>query len=149
LHGLYLVLNHGWRHIKPQAGGNALTRAAGVLLTFLCVVVAWVFFRAPSLQSAFGVLRAMAGLHGLDAPAAPYISNTQMLCLPLLMALCWFAPNAYQFLGRHSPALEELRGTSLVWKPSLVWAVPLGMLGALCISQMLTGAPSEFIYFQF
>jgi D-alanyl-lipoteichoic acid acyltransferase DltB (MBOAT superfamily) len=151
LHGFYLVMNHGWRYVKPQGGGNLMTHAGSVLLTFLCVVVAWVFFRAQSIQDAFGLLRGMAGLHGLNNPSAPYISNQQMLCLPLLAGVCWLLPNSYQILGSHSPALQTVPPTTgmLTWKPSPAWAACLGMLAALCVAEMLSGAPSEFIYFQF
>src|SRR5208337_2872934 len=38
-------------------------------LTFLCVVVAWVFFRAASLQSAVTIVKGMVGLHGVVLPA--------------------------------------------------------------------------------
>jgi alginate O-acetyltransferase complex protein AlgI len=150
IHGLYLVANHGWHRVKPQLRGNVFTRAGAVLLTFTCVVVAWVFFRAPSIASAFTLLKGMAGLQGMSAAGAPYVSNQQILSIGLLMALSWLAPNAYQILGRHSPALQDVRPAAvLTWKPSLTWAAGLGILAALSFAQIFSGAPSEFIYFQF
>jgi alginate O-acetyltransferase complex protein AlgI len=151
LHGLYLVINHGWHRVRPQMRGNLATHAAAVLLTFLCVVVAWVFFRAMTVAGALSLIRGMAGLQGLSAAGAPYVSNQQILSLVLLIALCWLAPNAYQMLGRFSPALQEVRPATraLAWRPSLAWATGLGILFALSLSQILSGAPSEFIYFQF
>src|SRR5579863_7143772 len=62
LHGLYLCANHAWINYGPPISPR-LARPAGVvafLLTFLAVVVAWVFFRADSLVSALSVLSDMA-----------------------------------------------------------------------------------------
>src|SRR5580692_8312514 len=53
LHGIYLCINHAWANYGPSIP-QRLARPAGVLafvLTFLAVVVAWVFFRADSLAS--------------------------------------------------------------------------------------------------
>ena len=62
LHGVYLCINHAWANFGPPIP-QALQRPAGVvafLLTFLAVVVAWVFFRADSLASALSVLSRMS-----------------------------------------------------------------------------------------
>lgn len=103
------------------------------------------------MEGALRMFSGMVGLSGFNASDAPYISNQQLLCLPLLAALCWLSPNAYQIMGHFSPALQKVSPVRGVfgWKPSLLWAACLGVLAALCISQMLSGAPSEFIYFQF
>jgi D-alanyl-lipoteichoic acid acyltransferase DltB (MBOAT superfamily) len=148
LHGLYLVLNHSWRRLT---GGFALYRPAGVFLTFLASVVAWVFFRAPTLAGAGTMLKGMFGMAGLHGATTPYVSNLQILCIPLLIALCWLLPNTYEMLGRFSPALYEAHDATpwLHWRPNGWWAVGLGGLAALSLSQILSGAPSEFIYFQF
>jgi D-alanyl-lipoteichoic acid acyltransferase DltB (MBOAT superfamily) len=153
LHGLYLVINHAWNHAAKAAGlgaGGTVRRAAGVLLTFLAVVVAWVFFRASSFASAMTKLSGMFGVSGRQA-ASPYVSNLQILSLSLLIAVCWLLPNAYQLLQRFNPALQQPSpaGAQIAWQPNVWWAVSLGMLGALSLSQILSGAPSEFIYFQF
>jgi len=42
----------------------AILSAASVGLTFLAVVLGWVLFRAPTLVSAWGVLKGMAGWNG-------------------------------------------------------------------------------------
>jgi alginate O-acetyltransferase complex protein AlgI len=68
----------------------------------------------------------------------------------LLLGICWFLPNAYQLLGRSSPALQEVGpAPALQWNPDLAWALALAVLAALSLSQILSGAPSAFIYFQF
>src|SRR6478752_1404200 len=61
LHGAYLCINHAWNRSGPAIAPRfaPVTSAASVSLTFLCVVVAWVFFRADSLASALSVLSKM------------------------------------------------------------------------------------------
>lgn len=151
LHGLYLVINHGWTRLSGGKPAGRVSRMAGVLVTFLSVVIAWVFFRAADFASAIAMLKAMAGLDGLHSPAAPYVSNMQIACIPLLLGICWFVPNAYEMLGRFSPALQNPASAKpwLSWRPNAWCAMGLGALGALSLSQILSGAPSEFIYFQF
>ncbi len=150
LHGAFLAVNHGWHRIKPRISLPG-SRVLSVLVTFGCVVVAWVFFRASSLGAAVVLLKGMAGLNGFVATDASPATKLQLMGLASLLALSWTAPNAYQILDRFSPALQEPRssGTWLTWRPSLVWAASLAVLAALSLAQMLSGAPSEFIYFQF
>jgi D-alanyl-lipoteichoic acid acyltransferase DltB (MBOAT superfamily) len=73
LHGSYLVINHGWQRLhkcfwhKPP---SKFMHAFSVLITFLAVVVAWVVFRADSVNSALAILKAMAGMYGFNLPDA-------------------------------------------------------------------------------
>lgn len=174
LHGFYLVVNHAWEYLRKKIAPNArpagrFVRALSVLLTFAAVTVAWVLFRANSFASAMRIISGMAGLNGIDLPAkaaslktlaanigmapvsqTPYISNTAILGLLLLLTMCWLAPNAYQIMGAKNPALNAVEpGARWTWRPSLGWAVGLGVLGAVAFTGILTGPPSEFLYFQF
>ncbi|MET1026860.1 MAG: MBOAT family O-acyltransferase, partial [Dongiaceae bacterium] len=70
LHGAYLVINHAWREIKarlnmPLESGNPVIIAGAILLTFLSVVVALVFFRAHDVPTALVMLSSMAGAGGI------------------------------------------------------------------------------------
>ena len=174
LHGFYLVVNHAWEYLCKRIAPNArpagpTLRGLSVAITFAAVTAAWVLFRASSFASALRILSGMAGLHGIDLPAktgplkavaaklgmapvsqTPYISNTAILGLMLLLAICWLAPNAYQMMGTKSPALTAVEpGTRWTWRPSWGWAVGLGVLGAVAFTAIFTGPPSEFLYFQF
>ena len=62
LHGAYLCINHAWNNFGPKAPPRFARAAnlAGLILTFLAVVVAWVFFRADNMTSALNVLSKMA-----------------------------------------------------------------------------------------
>jgi alginate O-acetyltransferase complex protein AlgI len=75
LHGIYLVVNHAWSAIIERSGwqfgrtSSAVGCFAGGALTFLAAVIAWVFFRAPSLHGALTMIAAMAGANGAELPA--------------------------------------------------------------------------------
>ncbi len=63
--GPNLLINHGWRSVLsalPPYGKTPaiLGKVAGAAITFLCVVIAWVFFRATTFSSAARILQAMA-----------------------------------------------------------------------------------------
>lgn len=73
LHGLYLVINHGWHGLKRHLGilqsePTTVEKTLGMGLTFLAVVVAWVFFRAPSTHAALIILEGMSGANGTALP---------------------------------------------------------------------------------
>ncbi|BCQ30128.1 hypothetical protein NK8_83190 (plasmid) [Caballeronia sp. NK8] len=73
LHGAYLIINHGWRAHASRFGvahTSAPWRMASVALTFIAVVVGWVFFRADNFATAWNVLAGMTGLHGISLPVA-------------------------------------------------------------------------------
>lgn len=75
LHGLYLVINHAWRGLRQRLGqdidrSTLPGRTAARTLTLLCVIVAWVYFRAENLHSAHQILAGMAGVNGISLPAS-------------------------------------------------------------------------------
>jgi alginate O-acetyltransferase complex protein AlgI len=139
LHGAYLMINHAW--LAVAARSTALTAfknsrsgaAFGLVLTFLAVVVAWVFFRAPSFTGAFNLLAGMVGLHGIVIPAGLEFavkpvrgflevlgvrfadtSGTTLLMtygwVIALLAIAFLLPNSQQILARVNPVLESLGG---------------------------------------
>src|SRR5258708_39768840 len=62
LHGTYLCINHAWNNFGPTVSPRfaPLANTAAFILTFLSVVVAWVFFRADSMSTAINALSKMA-----------------------------------------------------------------------------------------
>lgn len=74
LHGLYLCINHAWTHFSQRLLPTPLlprplAKALAWSLTFLAVVIGWVFFRAASFDAAGAMLQGMAGLNGIALPA--------------------------------------------------------------------------------
>jgi alginate O-acetyltransferase complex protein AlgI len=163
LHGLYLVVNHGWRNVRRRLFGERegkdtfIALAAGRLVTFAAVVVAWVFFRAATLDSAFAILKAMAGMNGTSL-AAGALGTTyrdgELAWLMALLAFVWVLPNTYQIMERYPPALASAAQYAIAgrlrfmrWRPTWAWAAAFC---ALAIASVLgISRESVFLYYQF
>jgi len=67
LHGFYLAVNHAWQRLvgAPDSAGY---RVGAHMVTLLAVVLAWVVFRAASIDAAALVYKAMLGLNGMSLP---------------------------------------------------------------------------------
>lgn len=70
LHGLFLMINHQWRRLKIS-----LPTVVSWPLTFLCVLVCWVFFRADNIGSAMCVLKSMTDIYNIIIPNNDFIVN--------------------------------------------------------------------------
>ncbi|GAB6051314.1 MBOAT family protein [Magnetospira thiophila] len=135
LHGIYLMINHGWHLLCRQLKLGDLRRFAAWRvfawgLTFLAVVVGWVFFRAESFDAAIAMLRAMVGLNGVALPNALFVQLSAPLQQALrdlgvgtflgqgrdfgftylwvvsLLALALVAPNTSQLMRRYRPTVN-------------------------------------------
>jgi alginate O-acetyltransferase complex protein AlgI len=145
LHGLYLCINHAWINYGPPIPAR-LQKPFGVvasILTFLAVVIAWVFFRADSLNAAFSVLSRMADPGQIVFGPA---ETTQSILIAVYAAIVWFAPNTQAIVG-YDHRNRSVGGNPEIWRlrPVLLYggaaAFAFGVLG---IQQH-----SEFIYFRF
>jgi alginate O-acetyltransferase complex protein AlgI len=145
LHGIYLCINHAWSHFGPRAPPRfaRLADIAGLILTFLAVVIAWVFFRAPDMATALSVLSKMAD------PGNVALGRVEMLYalfVAIYAALAWFAPNTQEIMGydhKNRIVGENLRAQRM--KPLFLYATAAVLaFGILGIQQH-----SEFIYFRF
>jgi alginate O-acetyltransferase complex protein AlgI len=163
LHGLYLVVNHQWRDRKRRWPEGTVGQAAAWGLTFLAVVIAWVFFRAKTLLGAGQMLTSLAGL---KTAGAAYVSDgvVRVMDLPVLvgegrllligwgvvtaaLAVALLLPNVPETFRyreyRHAPE----RRSFLCWRLSPAWAVLCA--AALAISLFGMWQRVEFLYFQF
>lgn len=159
LHGLYLAVNHGWRALRSRLGfslskGSRGEAFLGGLITFLAVVVAWVFFRAPNLSCALDMLKSMAGFYGAAIPVQGSVDSRVGLIVAFsLLLITWLAPNTQELTSYVGPDGAYGRGEEPAtvrrtnWQPSLRWGVAIGCLLALGI--MSLSHISEFLYFQF
>ena len=162
LHGLYLMVFHGWRRgierWRPARCGPWAALAFALvawLATFLAVVVAWVFFRAADLGSALSMLRGMAGVHGAVLPdqiiglipalasvadgagKVPYLADgTVMGCVEMITMIA-----LGMAIVLFTPTLPDLR-------PRLRYLLVVPC-AALALQRVVYGASSEFLYFQF
>jgi alginate O-acetyltransferase complex protein AlgI len=153
LHGMYLALNHAWQALQSAIGLQAkrltlVTTVAGWALTFVSVVVGWVFFRAPDVSTATAILRAMTpgigpipvnpsiydGLHWrLKAALAPLRVYPEQdlsgafngqegvvmwLSIAFAFVIACFLPNTQQLMCHYDPALGAIECPA---NSSLVW----------------------------
>ncbi len=148
-HGAFLVVNHGWRRLRGDARSGRAARVAGWLMTFTAVCLAWVLFRASSLDAALAVYRGMAGLNGAPWPAfggleLPYkLANFGWLLI-VSMFICTALPSS-NTLGRFVPvtaAWPRARALQAVGGAGLTV-----LLFGYCVSRL--GYHSPFLYFQF
>jgi alginate O-acetyltransferase complex protein AlgI len=162
LHGLYLSINHAWRILRPARPVGWVGHGASVLLTYLSVLAASVFFRAPSVGAALSMLGAMTGLHGFGAttPASgPAMAGVwgdgardaaDMIWLAGLFGIVWFLPNTQQIFASARPVLDRITPGPMAWlrwRPSIGWAVAIGLGGVVAVLSM--GGSGEFLYFRF
>lgn len=139
LHGVYLMINHAWRAIVEALGLGKLPaafRQFGALLawalTLLASIVAFVTFRADSLQTTRNVLGGMVGLYGKGVTSMYAVA----LCAGFgLIAL--LMPNSQEI-----SAYLDRRIAERDWP---AWPVALAGLAAI----LSLWRPTQFLYFQF
>lgn len=153
LHGCYLLI-HRWYFARNhrKVPGVAPGALFGGFCTFLAVTLAWVLFRAETFSSAIIVYRGLFGVSGFGTTNLPYFQGTIEIAWLLIGAsICFFAPNAYQFLASHSPALMtekiHLSQSKLRWRANISWGLVFALMFTYSVLAM--NSVSEFLYFQF
>ena len=180
LHGFYLIVNHAWRALKFRIGANrrnpgVVTIWSSRLITFLCVVVGWVFFRAETFDGAIIMLQGMIGYNGFVLPQGLIASNSALFpvltewgirfeemgkisramnTLVLCLLVIWGAPNTLQIMKYYRPALFVYEDNKEIgrrrlwnWRPTKLWALIILSLSIIAIRKM--DSVSEFLYYNF
>jgi len=140
LHAMYFlpfILSDSHRsYLDDAAGGKglpSLREFGAIMLTFLATSIAWVFFRAPSLEQAAGYL---AGLvqngAGFNAGTAAYLPSLAMILA--LVCVEW------NYRTREFPLSRP------DWPKPLRMLIYFGLFYWIVITSKKT---AEFIYFQF
>lgn len=172
LHGFYLACNHAWQSIHKLLFEKHSIPAwilvpASITLTFLCIVFAWVFFRAKDFEHAIRVIAAMVDVRNFSLPddtivsgwllgISPNISTASLEAfggdrqiawtLVLLLAV-WVLPNTQQLMSR----LKSITWPQFAKLPEAAWFVVGATSFWLAIVLIIneTRGVSEFIYFNF
>jgi alginate O-acetyltransferase complex protein AlgI len=132
LHGIFLIINHGWIRCKSaapilsQLTAGTVGQVFATAMTFTAVVVAWVFFRAANLDVAYRMIASMGGLNGVSLPIS--MSSIISEVFPPLMQL-----GAIQFGGMFPNNISEWQHEGVFW-----------LLGAAAICHLLPNT-SEFM----
>lgn len=129
LHGAFLIIYRLW--LKT---GCHLNKFLAWFLTFNCVNIAWVFFRANNLKSAFRVLKAM-------------FDFSSMTIMPLsgLMAIIVIGMTVY--LPQCTDMVKKFSVKSL--KSAYLWSIALTVLSCFVLKDVIIQPYTEFIYFNF
>jgi alginate O-acetyltransferase complex protein AlgI len=134
LHGIYLILERLQRQYLPFK----ITAWNGMFLafiTFTCVNITWVFFRAREFETAWSMIKSM---FFLNPDGAKVLSNFDIIkVLTLIAALFvthWFMRNT---------SVKEVASKTSPLLLGVGWAI---MIFLIAIAQ---GTGEQFIYFQF
>ena len=135
LHGFYLCINHGWINFKKNynisINNKYISLFISQLITFMAVVIAWVFFRSPDFTTAFNIFHAMFLSISINSswylPHALQFFSLQKILASFVLSLIiiFFLPNIYQslFKFRNLFMIERKINPSKIWTwyPNLVW----------------------------
>jgi alginate O-acetyltransferase complex protein AlgI len=176
LHGFLLIVHRLWQG-DPKAPRRRLPKWGGRLLTFGCVILAWVPFRSPDIPSTISVYRGLFGFNGIVLPedlaskvgALPGMSdviqvgalgvedpgNLALWLVALIFAVS-FLPNTHEWMADRNPALPT-RGYPATnsasvaplfsWRPNVRYGLALAVALFICVVKLNDVSP--FIYFQF
>ncbi|MEL7430149.1 MAG: MBOAT family protein, partial [Pseudomonadota bacterium] len=166
LHGTFLMINHAWSSSPLRSAIKMLLPvylhvSLCWLLTFVCVVFAWVFFRAETFGGAMQMVSAMLGIS--NGP----VSNWQTIiagpaevltAMTALLVVCVCLPNSIELTRAYNPVIRVWSevGTPPVilkwmrWRPSHGWALVTAGACVVSILQIYRlNDLSDFIYFNF
>jgi alginate O-acetyltransferase complex protein AlgI len=135
-HGFFIALSHAWART-----GVTLPVLFARALTFVGILVGWVFFRAETVQHAWKILSAMFNINTFNLSELISLSQGGIASLSLLFLLIFVncSPNSMKIASE--PRLKKR------------YAVAFATLFFACLVSMYDGSlntvPSEFIYFDF
>ena len=135
LHGMYLAINHAWQKLDIK-----LPHFISWAVTFLAVVIAWIFFRSQQLTTAFSILKSMFGLNGVHI-LGKQLSHPLFMLFSIAVLICFTlsAPNTQQIAIARQPALKIAIPISLL--------LVIGILGwGIAIILFIFNFKSESIY---
>jgi D-alanyl-lipoteichoic acid acyltransferase DltB (MBOAT superfamily) len=160
LHGLYLVVNHGWRfvceHLRLSAARFVRQPPAIVrevlsrTLTLACVALAWILFRADTTQAAHHVILAALGQGSAPVGSADGLLSSVSGWLLAGLAVTLFCRNSQELIdGNLTQRLARIGATR---REELAYSFLAGLAIVAIIMLALISASrnvTEFIYFNF
>ena len=183
LHGMYVVLYHSWINFREKfelslAKRTRCKKVGACLLTFLCVTISWVIFRAETLDAAKVILLGMSGYNGISISgirgdelihvgsslgfSEARFSGGKGLPIELhilaqiifFLLVVFLAPNTQQIIKKYDPAIRYgLTGeasNAIQWKSIITWTILTGLLAGISMGViLLSGEPSPFLYYSF
>lgn len=160
LHGFYLVINHLWLLLKThyfqffsikKCIGNSFAQ----IITFLAVMIAWIFFRAEDFTTSNHIIIALFQNVSVSSTLFNIEQLQQLFVILFITGLIVFlGPNTQQLLYKYNPALETYPGEIEPYLIKKLYWVPTAFTAAVCailtlLSLMSFGHISEFLYYKF
>jgi alginate O-acetyltransferase complex protein AlgI len=158
IHGVLLMINHAWNGItlrwKPKGRDLTLPNGVAQFLTLVSVFTAWVCFASANWSVAQFTLLGLFGINGFSTDGnlisffhQQFTPKYVTLLLSSIGIALW-APNSQQILeGQMFDLADERKFPTLHFEPTIVQAAIVATIFAICVSN--SGAPKEFVYFQF
>ncbi len=178
LHGIYLTVFHLWRKLRTGAlafipSFGWLGEFSGRMMTFIAVVVGWVFFRAESVDASLLILKGMIGLNGVELPAAVKYRLPQgvvdalqnigvsfymgggrefieaWIYIVILFFIAFFLPNTLRLTRLYRPVVSYscFDASFFTWRLTKLWAAFTAIIFVIAVLSLTR--VSEFLYFQF
>ena len=161
LHGFYLILNHEFQVIRRIFGHDLLKKTilgkkTSQLITFLTIVIAWVIFRAESINGAQIMFQGMFGFNGFSFPATVNFKLLSLLAFSLFVV--WCLPNTQEFMREYKPTLEAYQVDSKSPRKyflfrlspiSFIHTLFIIVISLLSILAMHSIETTEFLYYNF
>jgi D-alanyl-lipoteichoic acid acyltransferase DltB (MBOAT superfamily) len=138
IHGLGLVVHKAFKPLLGRLPDSRWSNSLAVVLTFIFVAIAWVFFRSESIASACQLLSRSVSDFDI-AYLIPFVKARPWWCVLTL------APLAAQAIGRRGFLRLQTRFILLPWIVKLL----LFLLTIQLILQFQTSNVQPFIYYQF
>ncbi len=155
LHGLFLVIHRLWNNFSKIR----LPKVVAQLTTFVCIVIAWVFFRAETFDSGGRIIMAMADIKSFSCGELLTVNEITAALKYLVPSLfiVFFMPNTQNLIGDSRGGLRIYQNPSREWrflKPTfqanLLWLGSIVVLSVSSVYFLLDQSNiHEFIYFQF
>jgi alginate O-acetyltransferase complex protein AlgI len=164
LHGLALSAHRLWLRLFPseKAPRRLWWRCSAWVLTFIFVVVTWVFFRANSLTTAMSMLQSMASPSTFTAATevpnlgGENFAGARFGWIAVLLAILWalVVPTTQELMRRvmradmYRPYIDRVTARLQPrWRLTPVWVV--GSATVFAVAFLGLSRVSEFIYYNF
>jgi D-alanyl-lipoteichoic acid acyltransferase DltB (MBOAT superfamily) len=159
-HGIMLLFNHAWRAllerlIRLGALWRACPRIVPAGVTFACVALAWVLFRAHDLTAAGRIFSALPPTEPWVVPVLPNPGGlleaflaarppAGWLWIALGLGIVWTMPNTARCTAYDPTPNAPWRG-----RPGATLGVLSGLALWAALKWMAVQPPTEFLYFNF
>lgn len=146
-HGLILAIER-LLGVDPNAPVKIIKRLTTMSMTLIFVMIGWVLFRAPDMETAIAFYQGMAGLNGfgLSDAYAWQVKGIQLSAMFAGIALVFTMP----WLERNRTPVTLSKGSiAMQATPSVFAQSIVAALFLIAVSRLLAMSYSPFLYFQF